>query len=149
MAVTVLPPAWRLAQREPFTHGLYHKGTPWNSVSHVSECAVLHRASCWQWWWPFWSATTNLGLQETSSRLGRQGPLESRSLIQRLKHVRAETSLLGVYCRSCQTCSVSRNDCCPLSMERFWSPWEVRSKRDSMKSSQNAWGSGVLLKVIH
>lgn len=65
-------------------------------------------------------------------------------LIQHLRRVRAETSLLGVYCKSCQTCSVSRNDCLLLSMARFQSPWEVSSKQDSMKSSQDAWrGWGV------
>lgn len=60
-------------------------------------------------------------------------------LIQQLRHVRAETGLLGVYCKSCQTCSVSRNDSLALSVARFRSPWEVSSKQDSTKSSQDAW----------
>lgn len=77
-----------------------------------------------------------------------RGPAPSRAgkahqnpvvwLIQHRRHVRAETSLLGVYCESCQTCWVSRNDCLSLSRARFWSPWEVKGKWDSMKPSEDA-----------
>lgn len=114
-SVCVALACW-LAWSELFIYEADHKGAPCNSC-HVFPDVGFFTASCWPCW-PFGSVTTDhlliAGPSGTSTRLGRQGPPESWSLIQHLKHVRAETSLFGVYCESCQTCSVSRNACLPL-----------------------------------
>ena len=115
---SVRPLEWWLAQMGPSAHGLHHKATL-QLPCQVFPDVAFSRASCWQWRWIFQSVTTgHLPMPGPSwASPGWAGRAHQKPvvwLIHCLRHVRAETSLCGVYCQSCQTRSVSRNDSLPL-----------------------------------
>lgn len=81
---SVRPLAWWLAQMGLSAHGLHHKATP-QLLRPLFPDVAFFRASCWQWRWIFQSVTTGHlpmpGPSWDQPKLGRQGPPETRGLI--------------------------------------------------------------------